>query len=68
MTLAELFEAVKDLPPETPVCVAEIDEAAGANVDGVEVVRDAKLESDAADATEAVEFGAGADTVVVLRW
>ena len=49
MTLAELFEQVKDLPPETPVCVAEVDEAAGANVDGVEIVRSAALQSDAAD-------------------
>ncbi len=68
MTLAELFEQVKDLPPETPVCVAEVDEAAGANVDGVEIVRSAALQSDAADGAEAVELGGGEDTVVVLRW
>jgi len=68
MTLSELFEQVRDLPPETPVCIAEVDEAAGFTVDGVEIVRNAKIETDAADGTEGIDLGDGDATVVVLRW
>ena len=68
MTLQDLFDQLKNLPPDTPVCVAEEDEAAGMNVAGLEVVRDAKLQSGSADGTEAVELANGGDTVVVLRW
>ena len=35
MTLRELMEQIKDLPPDTLVCAAEVDEAFGANVAGV---------------------------------
>ena len=68
MTLRDFFDQVTDLPPDTPICVAEVDEAAATNVAAVEIVRDARRQSGAADGTEAVEFGAGADTVIVLRW
>ena len=68
MTLRDFFEQVKDLSPDTPVCVAEADEAALTDVAGVEVVRDAKRESGEDDDAAAVEPGAGGDMVVVLRW
>lgn len=29
MTLQDFMEQVRDLPPETPVCIAEVDEASG---------------------------------------
>ena len=68
MTLSELFERVKDLPPETPVCVAEEDEAAGMNVAGVEVVREAETTERRDGRSGGGRDRAGEDTVVVIRW
>ena len=68
MTLQDFMDRVKDLPPETPLCVAEVDEASAMNVAGVEVVRDAKMQSDEADGTETVELGSGQDTILLVRW
>ena len=68
MTLQDFMDQVKDLPPETPVCVAEVDEASAMNVAGLEVVHDAKLQSSEADRTDTVELGGGEDTVLLVRW
>ena len=68
MTLQEFLDQVKDLPPETQMCVAEVDEAFAMNLAGLELVRNAKLQSETADGTEAVELGNGEETVLVARW
>ena len=68
MTVQDLLDRVRALPPETPVCVAEVDEAAGMNIAGLEVVRDARRQGAAADGAEAIELANGGETVVVLRW
>jgi hypothetical protein len=68
MTLRDFMDRVKDLPPETPVCVAEVDGASAMNVAGLEVVPDAKLQSSEADRTESVELGSGEETVLLVRW
>ena len=68
MTLRELMEQIKDLPPDTLVCAAEVDEAFGANVAGVEVLDDARVESKKPDGTESIELANGRDRVVVIRW
>ncbi len=68
MKLRELLDKVKDLPPDTLVCAAEVDEAFGANVAGIEIVEDAGIGSRRADGKEAVELGNGGETVVVVRW
>jgi hypothetical protein len=68
MTVRELLEQVKDLPPETLVCTAELEEAFGANIAGVELVESARIESRKADGTEAVDLGNGDDKVLVIRW
>jgi len=68
MTLQDFMNQVKDLPPETPVCVAEVDEASAMNVSGLEVVHDAKLQGSEADGMESVELGGGDETVLLVRW
>jgi hypothetical protein len=68
MTIRELLDQIKDLPAETLVCAAEIDEAFGVNIASVEIVDDARVESTEPDGAEAVEFGNGGDKVVVIRW
>ncbi|ESX71575.1 MULTISPECIES: hypothetical protein [unclassified Mesorhizobium] len=68
MKLRELLDRVKDLPPDTLVCVAEIDEAFGVNVAVVESIDDAKIQGRKPEGTEAVELGNGTEKVVVIRW
>ncbi|RWM99631.1 MAG: sugar phosphorylase [Mesorhizobium sp.] len=65
MKLRELMDQIKDLPPDTLVCAAEIDEAFAANVAGIETVEGARVESRKPDGTEAVELANG--KVVVIR-
>ena len=68
MTLRELMDRIKGLPPDTVVCAAEVDEAFGANVASVEIVDDARVESKKPDGTESIELANGSDRVVVIRW
>lgn len=68
MKLSELLGQLKDLSPDTLVCVAEVDEAFAANVAGVEVIDGARAESSKADGTEAVELANGNQKAVVIRW
>ncbi|PAQ10865.1 sugar phosphorylase [Mesorhizobium temperatum] len=68
MRLRELMDQVKNLPPDTLVCAAEIDEAFGANIAGIETIDSARIESRKPDGTEAVELANGNDKVVVIRW
>ncbi|MCB5177675.1 MULTISPECIES: sugar phosphorylase [Microvirga] len=67
-TLREFLKKVENLPPETLVCVAEVDEAFAANVAQVEIVEDARTQSRKADGTETVELANGSEKVVVIRW
>ncbi len=54
MTLGEFLAQVKDLPPDTLLCVAEVDESFGINIAGVYVLDIAKAQSTEADGTESV--------------
>jgi hypothetical protein len=67
-TLREFLNQVENLPPDTLLCVAEVDEAFAAHVAEVEIVSDAKEQNRKAEGTEAVELGNGKQTVVVIRW
>ncbi len=67
-TLRDLLKQVDNLPPDTRVCVAEIDEAFAANIVQVEVVEGARIQSRVADGIEAVELANGSERVVVIRW
>jgi hypothetical protein len=50
------------------VCVAEVDEAFGSEIEQVEILNNARARSpDAAD-SEAVELGNGDQRAVVIRW
>lgn len=68
LTVEQLIDRLKDLPPDTAVCIAEREEAFASDIAEVEVVSDARVRSSDADASEAVELSDGEDTVVVLRW
>jgi hypothetical protein len=67
-TLREFLRKVENLPPDTLLCIAEVDEAFAANVAQVEVVEGANAQSKRADGTEAVELANGSQKVVVIRW
>ena len=68
MKLSDFLARVKDLPPDTLVSVAEVDEAFAANIAEVEIVATAKAESRTADGTEAIDLSNGTEKVVVIRW
>lgn len=68
MTVRELMDQMKNFPPETVVCAAEIDEAFGVNIDSVEFVEKARIGSRKADGTEAIDLNNGNERVLVIRW
>ena len=68
MTVRELLDQVKDLPPDTLVCAAEVDEAFAINIAGVERVDSATIQSRKPDGTEAVELANGTEKAVVIHW
>lgn len=63
-TLRDFLKRVEALPPDTLLCVAELDEAFAAN----EVIENAKAQSTRTDGTEAIELENGNQTVIVIRW
>ena len=67
-TLRDFLKQVENLPPDTLLCVAEVDEAFAAYVEEIEIVADAKARNRKAEGTEAVELGNGRQRVVVIRW
>jgi len=67
-TLRDFLKQVENLPPETLLCVAEVDEAFAAHVEEIEIVEDAKEQNGKAEGTEAVQLGRGHQRVVVIRW
>ena len=67
-TLRDFLKQVENLPPDTLLCVAEVDEAFAAHVAEIEIIEDAKPQNRKAEGTEAVELGNGNQRVVVIRW
>lgn len=67
-TLRDFLKIAQNLPPDTLLCVAEVDEAFAAHVEEFEIVEDAKPQNKKSDSTEAVELGNGKQTVLVIRW
>jgi hypothetical protein len=67
-TLGEFLKKVENLPSDTLICVAEVDEAFAANVEEIEIVENAKAQKQKARGTEAVELSNGSQKVVVIRW
>lgn len=65
MTVGELLDRLNDLPSDTLVCAAEIDEAFGINIAAVD---SATIESRKPNGVEGIELGNSSDTVVVIRW
>ncbi|WP_243370304.1 sugar phosphorylase [Microvirga solisilvae] len=68
-TLRDFLKVVENLPPDTLLCVAEVDEAFAAHVEELEIVEDAKPQDNRKpESIEAVELGNGKQTVLVIRW
>jgi hypothetical protein len=67
-TLRAFLKAVENLPPDTLLCVAEVDEAFASHVEEFEIVENAKLQNKKSEGSEAVELGNGNQTVLVIRW
>ncbi|MGO4388423.1 sugar phosphorylase [Microvirga sp. 2YAF29] len=67
-TLREFLTQVEHLPPDTLLCVAEVDEVFATHVAEVDIVSDAKEQNRKAESMEAVELGNGKQTVIVIRW
>lgn len=68
MRLRDFLDQVRDLPPDTLLCVAEVDEAFAMNVASVEHLDTATTRHREADGTEAVNLTGGSDKVLVIRW
>ena len=67
-TLRDFLKAVENLPPDTLLCVAEVDEAFATHVEEFEIVDNANPQNKRSEGLEAVELGNGTQTVVVIRW
>ena len=68
MKLGDFLRKVEGLDPDTILCVAEVDEAFGSEIEDVEILDNARQRSpDAAD-MEAIELGNGDQKAVVIRW
>jgi len=67
-TLRDFLKKVEKLPPDTLLCVAEVDEAFASHVEEFEIVENAKPQNRRSEGLEAVELGNGNQTVVVIRW
>jgi hypothetical protein len=67
-TLRDFLKKIENLPPDTLLCVAEVDEAFAAHMAEVEIIDDARLQDPKAAGIEAVELGNGNQTVIVIRW
>ena len=68
MKLGDFLKQVEGLDPNTILCVAEVDEAFGSEIEDVEILDSARQRSpDAAD-MEAVELANGDQKAVVIRW
>jgi hypothetical protein len=68
MKLGDFLKTVEGMDPDTILCVAEVDEAFGSEIQEVEILDNARQRSpDAAD-MEAIELGNGNEKAVVIRW
>ena len=67
-TLRDFLKKIENLPPDTLLCVAEVDEAFAAHMAEVEIIDDARLQDPRSAGIEAVELGNGTQTVGVIRW
>ena len=59
---------MEGLDPNTILCVAEIDEAFGSEIQDVEILDNARQRSPEAADMEAIELANGNEKAVVIRW
>ena len=68
MKLGDFLKKVEGMDLDTILCVAEVDEAFGSEIEDVEILDNARQRSpDAAD-MEAIELANGDQKAVVIRW
>jgi hypothetical protein len=68
MKLGDFLKKVEGMNPDTILCVAEVDEAFGSEIEDVEILDNARQRSpDVAD-MEAIELANGDQKAVVIRW
>ena len=68
MKLGDFLKKVEGLNPDTILCVAEVDEPFGSEIEEVEILDNARQHSPEAADMEAIEFGNGREKAVVIRW
>jgi hypothetical protein len=68
MKLGDFLKKVQGLNPDTILCVAEVDEAFGSEIQDVEILDNARQRSPEAADMEAIELGNGNEKAVVIRW
>jgi len=68
MKLGDFLKKVEGLAPDTILCVAEIDEAFGSEIQDVEILDNARQRSPEAADMEAIELANGNEKAVVIRW
>ena len=68
MKLGDFLKKVEGLDPDTILCVAEIDEAFGSEIQDVEILDNARQRNPEAADMEAIELANGNEKAVVIRW
>jgi hypothetical protein len=68
MKLGDFLRKVEGLDPSTILCVAEVDEAFGSEIEDVEILDSARQRSPEAADMEAIELANGDQKAVVIRW
>jgi hypothetical protein len=68
MKLGDFLRKVEGLDPDTILCVAEVDEAFGSEIEDIEILDSARQRSPEAADMEAVELANGDQKAVVIRW
>ena len=64
----DFLRRVEGLDPDTILCVAEVDEAFGSEIQEVEILDSARQRSPEAADMEAIELANGDQKAVVIRW
>jgi hypothetical protein len=68
MTVKDLLDKVKGLPPDTTLCIAELDERFASNIAEIEVIDNASVQSQQANGAEVIDLEGGKERAVIIRW
>jgi hypothetical protein len=68
MTIKDLLDKIEGLPPDTTLCIAEIDERFASNVAEIEIADRADIQSHKANGAEVIDLEGGSQRVAIVRW